>query len=88
MADCGLPEYEDKPALPIRYGVGEDFIEALLDALAMARVIFEGRVPKGWGWSASEELQDCADLPYKIGRSFRMDDSSGRPPDELDFSAA
>ena len=70
----------------IRYGLGEDFIEALLDALAMARGIYEGRVPKGWGWSG--ELQDCGDLPYKIGRSFLTEPRTSRPPGEPDFSAA
>jgi hypothetical protein len=68
---------------PIRYGVGADLIEALLDGLAMARATFEGTVPKGW--RASGDILDCADLPYKIGRSFWTDLTGEPPPDMPDF---
>jgi hypothetical protein len=70
---------------PIRYGVGADFIEALLDGLAGARATFEGEVPKGW--VPSGELLDCADLPFKIGRSFWTNPTGGPPQDMPDFSA-
>jgi hypothetical protein len=69
---------------PIRYGVGADLIEALLDSFAMARATFEGMVPKGWG--SSGDLLDCADLPYKIGRAF-WTDPSPEIPGMPDFSA-
>jgi hypothetical protein len=59
----------------VYYGVGEDLIEALLDALALARAVYERNVPEGW---ASEELYSCFDFPYKVGRSFRND-----PPPEM-----
>jgi hypothetical protein len=82
MWKCGFtlgpPESE-----PIRYGVGADFLEALLDCLAMARAMFEGKVPKGW--APSGELLDCTDLPYKIGRSFFTDLVGELPPGSPDF---
>ena len=68
---------------PIRYGVGADLIEALLDGLAKARATFEGTVPKGW--VTSGDLLDCSDLPYKIGRSF-WTDPAPEIPDMPDFS--
>jgi hypothetical protein len=70
---------------PIRYGVGADFIEALLDGLAGARATFEGEVPKGWG--PSGDMLDCADLPFKIGRSFWTNPTGEPPRDMPDFSA-
>jgi hypothetical protein len=54
----------------IRYGTGADFIEAVLDAFAMARIAFEAMVPIGW--TTTDELLDCVDFPIKIGRSFRI----------------
>jgi len=59
---------------PIRHGAGADFIEAALDGLALARATYESMLPKGWA-PASEDLLDCDDLPFKIGRSFW----TGRP---------
>jgi hypothetical protein len=55
---------------PIRYGIGADFIEAMLDALSLARVMYATMVPLGWVPSESGGLLSCADLPFKIGRSF------------------
>ncbi|UQA56731.1 DUF6968 family protein [Polyangium aurulentum] len=69
---CGF-SFGPTESAAIRYGVGADFIEALLDALALARVTFEAMVPTGWVASESDALRDCADFPYKIGRSFGMD---------------
>jgi len=68
---------------PIQYGVGADFLEALLDGLAMARTAFEGRVPKGWVPLGG--LLDCTDLPYKDGRSFATDLVGELPPGSPDF---
>lgn len=67
---CGFT-FGSPATAPVHYGTGADFIEALLDGLAEARRAFEGMVPKSW-ISAHERL-DCADLPYKIGRSFWTD---------------
>jgi hypothetical protein len=54
----------------IRYGVGADFLEALLDCLATARATLEGGELKGRvHWAG---MVDCG-LPYKIGRSFGLD---------------
>jgi hypothetical protein len=57
----------------VRYGIGADFIEALLDALALARVVYEAMVPERSVAPGREELLDCADFPYKIGRSYWTD---------------
>jgi hypothetical protein len=57
------------PEGPVRHGSGADFIEALLDALSLARVTYESTVPEGWA-PRGEGLLTCADLPVKIGRSF------------------
>jgi len=62
---------------PIHYGVGEDFIEAFLDGLAMARVIFEQKVPGGW--VRSRDLDALCEVPYKIGRSFWTDPAPETP---------
>jgi hypothetical protein len=52
----------------IRYGVGADFIESFLDALAAARRVFESMIPVGW--KGADDLLDCADFPIKSGRAF------------------
>jgi hypothetical protein len=65
------------------YG-GEDFLEAFLNGLAMARVIFDQKVPEGW--VSSGELDSCSDFPYKIGRSF-WTDPVPEIPGMPDFSA-
>jgi len=54
----------------IRYGAGADFIEAFLDALAVARRVFESMIPAGW--TGSEDLFDCAAFPIKSGRAFHI----------------
>jgi hypothetical protein len=81
---CGFT-FEPPPFASIRYGVGEDFIEALLDGLAKARAIFEETIPKGS--VPSEEHFDCADLPYKIGRSFFLNSARESLLDTPDVSA-
>ncbi|UQA56221.1 DUF6968 family protein [Polyangium aurulentum] len=68
---CGFAFGPDEVAR-VRYGTGADAIEALLDALSLARTAFDTMVPKGWAPSEEAELLDCSDLPCKIGRSFRV----------------
>ncbi|HRI62915.1 MAG TPA: hypothetical protein PK156_01725 [Polyangium sp.] len=62
----------------IRYGVGVDFIESFLDALAAARRVFESMIPAGW--TGSDDLFDCSDFPIKIGRAFQISRSSRKTP--------
>jgi hypothetical protein len=81
---CGF-SFGPPESASIRYGVGADFIEALLDAFALARVTFEAMVPKGWVAPESEGLHDCADLPYKVGRSFGTDMVGDLGPDAPEF---
>lgn len=57
----------------VRYGVGADFIEALLDALAMARTTYLGMVPPQWEAPESEGFGDVHFLPYRIGRAYSID---------------
>lgn len=73
---CGLT-FGPPFSLGVYYGIGDDRIEALLDALATARAIYEQRVPKTWTW---KDRAGCVDFPYKIGRSFRKE----ALPDETD----
>ena len=54
---------------PLRYGRGADPIEAILDALAMARLVFSSRVAKGTLLNEGD-LLDCEDFPEKVGREF------------------
>lgn len=65
-------------------GVGADYIEALLDGLATARILYEAQVPKAW--EPEGDLHTCSDLPYKIGRSFWKDPPPEQPSDEPDIS--
>lgn len=70
----------------VRFGVGADFVEAFLDALALARIAYEATVPNGWKASESEGLFDCADFPYKIGRSYWTDTVGDLGPGAPDFT--
>jgi len=81
---CGFT-FDSPPFASIRYGVGADFIEALLDSLAKARTTFEGTAPKGW--RPSEGEFNCDDLPYKIGRSFWLARDRPSAPETPDASA-
>lgn len=81
---CGFT-FDPLPRTSIRYGLGEDFIEALLDALASARAMYEGTTPKGC--EPLEMNSNCDDLPYKVGRSFWMGRSRESLPDTSDVSA-
>jgi hypothetical protein len=73
---CGFT-FDPLPNAMIRYGVGADVIEALLDCLVKARVTFNGTRPKGW--PPPGENFDCDDFPYKIGRSFWTDPVPRQP---------
>jgi hypothetical protein len=60
--------FEPIDAGSCRSGVGADFIESCLDALAAARRVYEAMIPAGW--PRPEELLDCSDLPIKVDRAF------------------
>jgi len=76
---CGFT-FGPKDIAPIRYGMGDDYIDSLLDAAAMIRVVYDALVPKGW--KPTDPDKDCQYLPYKIGRRFFIDDpEADAPPD-------
>lgn len=79
---CGVA-FGPPRSTPIRYGVGDDFLEAFLNGVAMARVIFDQMRPVGW--EPSRELDCCSHLPYQIGRTYWMDPSP-KDPSRPDFS--
>lgn len=64
---------ETSPSGRVRYGVGSDFIEALLDALATARTAYVGMVPPQWEAPESEGFGDVHFLPYRIERAYLID---------------
>ena len=66
---CGFA-FDPWPDTLVHYGVGSDAIEAMLDALASARIVFESMTPAGW--TASDDLLDCADFPIKVNRAFHI----------------
>ena len=91
---CGVALGAPRSA-PIHYGEGDDFIEAFLDAAALARVLWESNVPKGWKSQADLAVKY---LPFKLGKSFYMDhdsneatdsqtDGSGSNPNPIPISA-
>jgi hypothetical protein len=67
---CGVA-FDHVEGAPLRYGRGRDAIEAMLDALAIARRVFAAMTAKG---SSSEEGDwlDCEDLPQKIDGGFEL----------------
>lgn len=69
---------------PVRYGVGADFIEAILDALALARVTYESMVPAEWQ-PESDEFDSVQFWPHKIGREYFTEPSKHSNPDTPDF---
>jgi len=71
---------------PVRHGTGHDFIEALLDGLALARATYEAMIPEGWEAPLSDDLLGPTFLPYKVGRSYAMEPISNL--NTPDFSAA
>jgi hypothetical protein len=66
---CGFV-FDPWPNMPVRHGVGSDAIEAMLDALAGARAIFESMISVGW--TGSDDLLDCSDFPVKSERAFHI----------------
>lgn len=70
---------------PVRYGIGADFIEALLDALALARVTYEAMVPAEWQ-PESDEFDSVQFWPHKIGREYFTEPSKYSNPDMPDFT--
>lgn len=66
---CGVA-FGPAETAPIYYGVGADFIEAFLDASAMARLLYEAKLPEGW---KPEVWAGCGYWPYKVGRSYFLD---------------
>lgn len=65
---CGFC-FDTKDA-PIRYGIGDDWIQSLLDAAAMMRLVYEASLPQGW---TSHEKIDLTRMPYKMGRGYFLD---------------
>lgn len=64
---------EATPGDTVRYGGGADFVDALLDALAMARAVHVGMVPPQWEAPESEGFGEVHFLPYRIGRAYLID---------------
>jgi hypothetical protein len=65
---CGIAIDHTENA-PLRYGRGADAIEAILDALAIARLVFSSMVANG-SLLDEGDLLDCEDFPQKVGRAF------------------
>lgn len=78
------PSEEER--LPVRYGVGADFIESLLDALRLARATYEALMPRGWHAKSARDWLDCADFPFKVGRAFHTDMVGDLGPGAPDFA--
>jgi hypothetical protein len=70
---------------PVRYGVGTDFIEALLDALALARITYESMIPAEWQPPESSQLDSVHFWPHKIGREYFTEPSRYSNPDMPEF---
>jgi hypothetical protein len=66
---------------PVHYGIGADFIEALLDALAIARVTYESMVPEAWRPRGLDEFDGVEFWPYKMGREYFTEPPSYSHPD-------
>lgn len=65
---CGIAiDYTENA--PLRYGRGADAIEAILDALAIARLAFSSMVANG-SLLNEGDLLDCEDFPQKVGQAF------------------
>lgn len=67
---CGIAINHVENA-PLRYGRGADAIEAILDALAIARAVFSSMVANGSLLNDSD-LLDCEDFPHKVGQAFSL----------------
>jgi hypothetical protein len=65
---CGFA-FDTKDA-PVRYGVGDDWIQAFLDAGALMRVVYDASLPQGYH---NHEFMNLDHLPYKMGRGYFID---------------
>lgn len=68
---CGFT-FDSTSDAALRYGRGDDFIEAFLDALTMARLVHETKLTQGFRANSKNE-PGSSRLPYKIGRSYGLD---------------
>jgi hypothetical protein len=68
---CGIA-IDHTEATALRYGRGADAIEAILDALAIARLVFSSIASNGSPFN-EDDLLDCDDFPKKVGRAFWLD---------------
>ena len=67
---CGFA-FGPKDTAPVRYGVGDDFIQSFLDAAAMIRLVHEIEIiPPDW---KSQVRDGCERLPYKKGKGYFLD---------------
>lgn len=66
---CGFTFGPPAP-IPVNYGVGKDYTEAVLDCLVIARNAYETLVPKDI--AITGELFDCSDLPVHQERAFKL----------------
>lgn len=66
---CGFA-FDAKDSAPVRYGVGDDWIQSFLDAAAMMRVVYDASLPQGW---SNHEAISLFRLPYKMGRGYFLD---------------
>jgi hypothetical protein len=75
MADarwrCGFA-FDTKNTAPVCYGVGDDWIQAFLDAAAMIRIVYDAMLPQGWKPS---DTIGCGRLPYKMARGYFIDEN-------------
>jgi hypothetical protein len=78
---CGVA-FGPSQTAPVRYCVGADAIEAILNALAIARLLFEAMAPNGESPPGSV---GCGDLPYCMGRSYYIDMVGDLGPEAPDF---
>jgi hypothetical protein len=67
---CGFA-FDAKDSAPVRYGVGDDWIQSFLDAAALMRVVYDDSLPRGW---INREAINLDRLPYKMGRGFFIDE--------------
>lgn len=66
---CGFMFGPPAP-IPVNYGWGKDYTEALLDCLSIARMAYDTLVPKSL--AIAGDLFDCDDFPINKDRSFRL----------------
>lgn len=70
---------------PVRYAIGADFIEALLDTLALVRVTYEAMIPAKWQPPEFSDFDSVQFWPHKIGRNYFTEPAKQTFPDMPDF---